>query len=94
MAISLHDTLEPAGPPNVTVTEIDGPAVVAGEPYAIEFSPLIATGDYYVFVFLYMEGGGEWAPEPGIDYFGHSNAMITFGGEAVGFDDIPLVMAE
>ena len=41
-----------------------------------------------------MEGGGEWVPEPGIDYFGHSNAMITFDGEAVGFDDIPLVMAE
>ena len=48
MAISLYDTLTPAGPPNVTVTEIDAPAVVAGEPYEIEFSPLIATGEYYV----------------------------------------------
>jgi hypothetical protein len=94
MAISLYDTLSPAGPPNVTVTEIDAPEVVAGEAYPVEFSPLIATGDYYVFVFLYMEGGGEWAPEPGVDYFGHTDAMLSFNGDAVLFDDIDLAMAQ
>ena len=94
MAISLYDTLTPAGPPNVTVTEIDAPAVVAGEPYVVEFSPLIATGEYYVWVFLYMEGGGEWAPVPGVDYFGHSAETITFDRAAVNFPSITLEMAE
>lgn len=94
MAISLYDTLTPAGPPNVTVTEIDAPAVVAGEPYEIEFSPLIATGEYYVWVFLYMEGGGEWAPVSGVDYVGHTAELVTFDREAVNFPSIVLEMAE
>ena len=34
---------------------------------------------------------GEWVPEPGIDYFGHSGGMLTFDGEAVGFNNILLV---
>ena len=94
MAISLYDTLSPAGPPNVIVTEINNPDVIAGEPYAIEYYPLIATGDYYVFVFLYMEGGGEWTPELGIDYVGRSDTKIAFSEDAVRFDDISLVLAE
>ena len=94
MAISLYDTLEPAGPPNVTVIEIDAPAVADGQPYALEFSPLIATGEYYVWVFLYMEGGGEWAPVSNVDYVGHSDNMITFDGEAVNFPAITLALAE
>ena len=94
MAVSLYDTLNPLGPPNVTVMEIDAPEVTAGQSYEIEFEPLIATGDYYVWVFLYMEGGGEWAPEPGIDYFGHSDELISFTGAAVAFAPITLAMAQ
>ena len=94
MAISLYDTLSPAGPPNVTVTEIDAPAVAPGEMFPVEFSPLIATGEYYVFVFLYMEGGGEWAPVPGVDFFGHTTEPITFDGSPVDFPAINLEMAE
>ena len=94
MAISLYDTLEPAGPPNVTVIEIDSPDVTAGEPFELEFSPLIATGEYYVWIFLYMEGGGEWAPVAGIDYFGHTGSTLVFDGQPVIFPDIALSMAE
>ena len=92
MAISLYDSLEPAGPPNVTVSEIAIPAVKAGEPYVFEFSPLIATGSYYVWIFLYMEGGGEWMPVSGVDYTGHTSEMIVFDGSPVIFDDIALVL--
>ena len=94
MAIALYDSLEPAGPPNVTVTEIATPEVVAGEAYEIEFAPLIATGSYYIFVFLYMEGGGEWAPVSGIDYHGNTSEPIVFDGSPVMFSDINLSLAE
>ena len=94
MAIALYDSLVPAGPPSVTVTEIAVPEVVAGEAYDLEFSPLIATGTYYIFVFLYMEGGGEWAPVSGIDYFGHSEEAIVFDGSPIVFPDINLSLAE
>ena len=94
MAISLYETLIPAGPPNVVVTEIAAPEVVAGEAYRIEFSPLIETGEYYLFVFLYMEGGGEWAPVSGIDYVGHTTQTITFDGSPITFPNITVEMAE
>ena len=93
MAIALYDSLEPAGPPAVTVTEIAAPDVTAGEPYVVEISPLVATGSYYIWVFLYMEGGGEWMPVSGIDYSGHSAEAIVFDGSAVVFDNIDLILA-
>ena len=46
----------------------------------MRFEPVIATGDYYLWVFLYMEGGGEWQPVSGVDYVAHTDEMITFDG--------------
>ena len=93
MAVALFDSLEPAGPPAVTVTEIATPEVSGGEGYEIEISSLVASGSYYIWVFLYMEGGGEWMPVSGIDYSGHSADMIVFDGSPIVFDDINLVLA-
>ena len=47
-----------------------------------------------MWVFLYMEGGGEWAPVSGVDYVGHTAELVTFDREAVNFPSIVLEMAE
>ena len=93
ISIALYDTLEPAGPPAVTVAEIEDPEVNTGGSYEVEISPLVATGEYYIWVFLYMEGGGEWMPTSGIDYSGHSSEPYMFDGSPITFTDISLTLA-
>jgi hypothetical protein len=36
------------------------------------------TGEYHVVAVLYVEGGGKFMPESGVDYMGHSE-KVTFG---------------
>ena len=94
LAVVLYDSLEPAGPPSVTVTTIPTPEIQAGQSFPIRFEPVIATGDYYLWVFLYMEGGGEWQPVSGVDYVAHTDEMITFDGSPVDFSELSLTIAE
>ena len=93
LAIVLYGTIPPAGPPDGIIAEIDTPLLTAGDSYPVRVLPALFNGDYYVWVNLYMEGGGEWLPVNGIDYTGSTSDPISFDGSAVSFEDIPLNLA-
>ena len=94
LAVVLYETVPPAGPPDGIVVEIDTPELTAGDAFPVEISPAIFNGDYYVWVNLYMDGGGEWQPVNGIDYVGYTADPVVFDGTAISFDDISLSIAE
>lgn len=93
LAVALYTTVPPAGPPNYTVISIDAPSMKAGERYPVRVQPMLETGDYFIWVNLYMEGGGTWLPVNDVDYTGVSAASITFDGTSYVFDDITVAPA-
>lgn len=59
----------------------------------LTFEDVGVTGDYHVVAALYMEGGGQYQPVPGIDYMA-SSARETFGqGKVEVVLDLQLVTA-
>ena len=94
MAIVLYSSVPPAGPPDGIIAEVTAPELAAGGTYPVRVLPALFNGDYYIWVNLYMEGGGEWAPVNGIDYAGYTATPITFDGSPVSFEDISLTLAE
>jgi len=93
LAMVLYSTVPPAGPPDGIVAEIDGPDIVGGYRFPIRELPVLFTGEYYLWVNLYMEGGGEWVPVNGVDYTGFTTEPIVLDGSPVSFDDISLELA-
>jgi len=80
----------PFGPPDVIVLEQDSPDISAGQAFDVQVAPVMASGEYHVYVILYMEGGGEWMPTFGVDYVGVDSPDFSFDGTPVNFGDIPL----
>lgn len=93
LAVVLYSSVPPAGPPDGIIVEIDTPPLTAGDSYPLRVLPALFNGEYYVWVNLYMDGGGEWMPVNGIDYTGSTADPISFDGSAVSFDDISLDLA-
>ena len=93
LAMVLYSTVPPAGPPDGIVAEIDGPDIMGGYRFPIREIPVLFTGEYYLWVNLYMEGGGEWVPVNGVDYTGYTAEPIVLDGSPVSFDDISLELA-
>ena len=83
----------PAGPPDAIVLDLDAGDLTAGQTYPVREMPIILSGDFYVWVNLYMEGGGEWAPVNGVDYLGYTATPVTLDGSPLAFDDIVLELA-
>jgi len=80
--VGLYDSLPPIGPPTVFLFDEDAPDFTPGE--AIEMSlreDVPESGEYYLFSVLYDQAGGEWMPEPGIDYVATSAEPYAFDGE-------------
>ena len=93
LAIVLYSSVPPAGPPDGIIAEVETPELNAGGTYPVRVLPALFNGDYYIWVNLYMDGGGEWAPVNGVDYAGYTAAPVTFDGSPVSFDDISLTLA-
>ena len=93
MAIVLYSSVPPAGPPEGIIAEIENPDLTAGATFPVRVLPALFNGEYYVWVNLYMEGGGEWAPVNDVDYVGYSAEPVVFDGTAISFDDISLSIA-
>jgi len=93
LAIVLYSTVPPMGPPDGIVAEIETPELTAGDSFPVRIQPAIFNGDYHVWVNLYMDGGGEWAPVNGVDYVGYTAEPVVFDGTAISFDDISLSIA-
>ena len=93
LAVVLYQSIPPAGPPDGIIVEIENPDLTPGGTFPVRILPALFNGEYYVWVNLYMEGGGEWAPVNGVDYIGSTGATIAFDGTPVSFDDISLSLA-
>ena len=93
LAIALYDSIPPAGPPAYIVEEIEYPNMAAGYSYEIAVTPVLASGEYYIWFNLYMEGGGEWVPVNDVDYTGSTSTPVLFDGTPVEFKDISMELA-
>lgn len=89
----LYASLPPMGPPDVMIGSVPAEALAAGAPLRIVHDGVDEVGDYHVFVALFVEGGGTFQPEPGIDYQ-VITAPRTFGAGPVDLGAITLELAE
>ena len=88
--VGLYDSLPPIGPPTVFLFDEDAPDFTPGE--AIEMSlreDVPESGEYYLFSVLYDQAGGEWMPEPGIDYVATSTEPYSFDGQGKDIGEVP-----
>ena len=93
LALVLYSTVPPVGPPDGIVAEIDSPDLMGGYRFPIRELPVLFTGEFYLWVNVYMEGGGEWMPVNGVDYTGFTSEPIVLDGSPLAFDDISLELA-
>ena len=93
LAVALYPSIPPQGPPALIVTQINDPSLTAGERYPIRFHPFLDTGEYYLWVNAYVEGGGLTKPVNGVDYTASSVQKLTFDGNALDFGTIELEQA-
>ena len=93
LAVVLYSTVPPAGPPDGIVAEIEYPNIQGGYRFPIREIPVLFTGEYYLWVNLYMEGGGEWVPVNGVDYMGYTTEPVVLDGSPISFDDINIELA-
>lgn len=93
LTLALYSELPPVGPPDVVLVQIENPEIGVDKNFSVELHPITASGDYHLYISLYMEGGGEWLPESGIDYY-LTTDPITFDGGAVDLGGLELILAE
>ena len=93
LAVSLYTSVPPVGPPNAVIAQIDGPSIKAGEQYPVRVYPMLEKGEYFIWINLYMEDGGQWMPINGVDYTGVSAAMVVLDGAPFEFDPIDMALA-
>jgi protoheme ferro-lyase len=97
LVLALASSLPMTGPPAATLatipnedTDNDGVPDLEkifgpGRELVLSFADVGVTGEYHVVAMLYMEGGGQYQPVPGIDYMTNS-AKLPFGGGQVEVD--------
>ena len=90
LAVALYREPTPTGAPDVVLTQIPSPSVTPGELYPVRVHPFLDTGDFYLWVFIYVEGGGTNRPVNGIDYMGNPGTPITFDGQALEFTTVDI----
>ena len=79
--VGLYDSLPPAGPPTVFLMDEDAPEFVPGDVIELSLRDDVPdSGEYFIFSGLYDQNGGEWMPEPGIDYVATSAEPYAFDG--------------
>jgi hypothetical protein len=93
LAVALYTSIPPAGPPSAILAEIDAPDLEPGARFPLVVQPVTAQGEYYLWLNLYMEGGGTWVPVNDIDYTGNTAEPLDFSGAPVVFDPIALEVA-
>ena len=74
------------------VSEIEAP-VMTGVQISDSCTPVLATGEYYLWFNLYMDGGGEWVPVNDVDYTGYVAEPLLFSGSPVSFENVTLELA-
>ena len=93
IAVALYKEIPPTASPDVLITEIDSPSMVAGELYPIRAYPFLDSGEYKLYIIVYMEGGGSARPANDIDYIGYISESFVFDGQPIDFGEITLERA-
>lgn len=93
--VGLYESLPPQGPPLGILAIIeDGIELGAGMPHELTLDDVDQSGNYFVYVALYNEGGGTFQPVPGVDYIGTTASKVSFKGDALNLGAIELKVAE
>jgi hypothetical protein len=90
LAVSLYTEQTPTAGPDVLITQIDSPSLRAGELYPIRVHPFLDTGEYYLWIILYMDGGGSARPVNAVDYTGTTGQPVVFDGQFVELEQVSL----
>jgi len=87
--VGLYDSLPPVGPPTIFLFDEDAPAFTPGEAINLSLRDDVPdSGEYFLFSVLYDQTGGEWMPEPGIDYVATSDAPYAFDGQGMDVGEV------
>ena len=86
--------LPPMGPPAGILYQAMTPQLTAGQKVNVTLDTSGTTGDYYVLVALYMQGGGMFSPKAGIDYQVATTMKVHFDGSAHDLGELDLALAQ
>jgi hypothetical protein len=77
-----EEHMPPDGPPDGVGASYDSPdiALAPDPPYVLwTMQPPFLDGQYYLVVTLFVEGGGDDVPVPGVDWVGESDTLLMIG---------------
>ena len=95
LQVAFFQNLPPTGPPDGMGDTISTPVIIAGEDYVLTSETGGVEGEYFVYVVIFIEGGGTATPVTGVDYVGSSSSAKTLGGPGmVDFGDIEMTLRE
>ena len=90
IAIGLYREPTPAGSPDIVLAQIEDPSITPGELYPIRVHPVLDPGDFHIWAFIYVEGGGTNRPVNGTDYMGSTGLSLTFDGQPLEFQTVDI----
>jgi hypothetical protein len=93
LSVVVEAQLPPAGPPAGILYQANSPVLVAGQKLDVALDATGISGDYFVLVVLYMQGGGNFSPKSGVDYQVATTAKVHFDGGAHNLGELDLVLA-
>ena len=91
--VGLYESLPPLGPPNGVAAVIEMPTISPTQPYALEARDVMPAGDWYLYIALYNQGGGQFQPVPGIDYVVQTSDKVPVGGGALNMPEMTFAVA-
>ncbi len=89
---TLYPSLPPAGPPAAILAQVDNPTIGVGAPLEVQVFDVPDSGDFFVYLVLFNEGGGMLAPVSGVDYVGQTETAVTIGGAGIDLGELPLTL--
>ncbi len=89
----MYERVPPDGPPIDVAALMEMPAIEIGSPLEMEARDMQVSGSYFVYIALYVEGGGNFVPVPGVDYVWQSEQKFTFGGGPINLGDVEFELA-
>ena len=85
----IYPSLPAMGPPSAIGGSVDRPDIAVGVDYELTIDDVGIRGRYFVFLALYVEGGGDSRLAVGKDYFWTSE-QVTFGSEVLDLGRVEL----
>jgi hypothetical protein len=80
LRVSFYASIPPVGMPVAFGDRVSNPALVPGQEFPITTTQAGLTGQYYLTVVIYCQGGGDGRdPIAGIDWVGMSEQPLVFG---------------